>query len=96
MSLKDRFTSVLEKMLTEFNPNFEKSFQTQFGDVEVTTYYCKMSNVIVDVLDDECCLTAKKKNFVFAFYDDDYMEVVDDVLNEITKPIGSNEISCGF
>lgn len=87
--MKDQFLLTLENELYAFDPNFKKStLSFQLDEVitgEVTTYYYKDRNLMVDVVDQECCLTAKDKNIVFAFYDDDYLDVINDVLIEIRK-----------
>lgn len=87
MSLKECFIAELERKLAESGVTYVKSDQVHFGNVPVTTYCTDAPSAIVDVLDDECCLTARGKNIVFEYDDDDDVpEVAEDVVIELMRP----------
>lgn len=81
MSLQSLFINALDAKLRA--QRFLKSTMLQFGDTEVTTYYSRDSGAIVDILDNECSLTTRRKNIVFVFYEEDYLQVAEDVLGEL-------------
>ena len=77
------FLEKLDVLLHPYSSSFVKSKRVSYDNLEVTTYYWKETKLIIDVIGDECCLTATDNNIIYVFYDDDWEEVLGDVFNDI-------------
>lgn len=88
MSLKERFSVELERKLAESQVTYVKCDQVHFGNLTATTYCTDVPSAVVDVLDNECYLTRKGRNFVFEYDDDeDCPGVAEDVVIELLRPV---------
>jgi hypothetical protein len=83
-----RFLHKLATLLYNYD-SYTKSTRISFEDLVVTTYYWKNPKLILDIIEDECCLTSTGKNIVYAYYADDWEDVVDDVFNEVLSIINN-------
>lgn len=52
-------------------------------DVFVVSFFGN-GHFIIDVLEGECCLTAKE-NIIYVYDEEDYLEVVQDVLEKVKE-----------
>lgn len=76
----EKFVQTMDDKLEKYEC-FEKSFCVRF-DCEVTTYMCSYKKFIIDVIDEECCLTTKSENIVYNFYQDDFENVIDEIIDK--------------
>lgn len=83
MNFQSRFVEKLDILLRDYSSSFVKTTRISFDNLEVTTYHWKETKLIIDVIGDECCLTATDNNIIYTFYDDDWEEVLGDIFNEI-------------
>lgn len=81
--MQNLFLIAIEKQLSNY-PLIEKS-TTHMCGFPVTTFIGPGKCFIIDVLDEECCLTTKTKNYVYAFDDDDYLDVLAEIMGEISE-----------
>lgn len=79
--MQNLFSEAIEKELLKYTA-IQKS-NDFCGNIEVTTFIGK--NFIIDVLEEECCLTAKGINEVYSFNSDDYLDVIDEIMEEIKE-----------
>lgn len=87
---KNYFLDKLDSTLSDYSSSFVKSTHIQSDGFEVTTYCCKTHKLIIDVIGNECCLTATGKNIIYTFYNDDWVYIVTEVLNEIFSIINQH------
>ena len=85
-SLNQLFLDNMDKKLKQYSSCFKKSSRLQFDEYQVTTYLHNDKSFIIDVVEEECCLTRKSgANIIYVFYSEDYEEIIDEIIDEIKQ-----------
>lgn len=79
------FVEHLDSFLLQ-SPFIKKKTHFRYNEYWVTTY-CH-TNFLIDVVEKECSLmvdSPKYRRIIYNYYDDDYKEVIDDILEDIKE-----------
>lgn len=80
---QEQFVAAIEPTLLSC-PFVEKT-SGLFIDIPVVTFRMRSTYFIIDVLEGECCLTTATQNNTYFYDEEDYLEMVQELLEEVKE-----------